>query len=579
MTLKELINFIQNDKIISILMIFVIVLIGTLLYYNLNVNIDDNQNQLMTELFTTESVKEICDDWNTFSDPENYNAETWYKVPRMNRFMRKEIAYDNYSIFLKNLLNDLLNGLERGYDKMREHLSEKGKTEKTEEDIVNMIEEWGCRSKTASQSVSSIIMDDNTIGIEPSKYQKIITYIKNNINGNKIGNGGVDSSVDQGMIDKTLTYIYFLIFAIEVDIKMLECEENLKSDNINKLFDIKNYIALKQIQSFISILLGDQRLMKMKIRRWTKWRDRPTIGKIFMNQASLGNKMHKPEHIPAYFWFRERYILKNLIYPGKGTIKTHIMSHVSELFAKPDYTNIKESIPDINKMDMGTWESPIDESIVYAIYIDVNGDAYEKDYMKEYQNDINQYCIETDNQSAYKTKLKNIKCPSEQKVGKRNGKKVIGQWKPFNSLNEYPYFIPEDHKMRIYKDGTRRNIFEDSYNKPVGAKFCRGGWTSKTGEGWYKNVCEEAGGVMMKMDTRKGPYMCSIGGDYLISDNGRCGPKGDYKKCPQGEWCSQYGWCGNTKKYAYSNRKNRAFDGDNPSLQTQQNNQTNDTND
>lgn len=500
----------------------------------------------------------------------------------MNRFMRKEIAYDNYSIFLKNLLNDLLNGLERGYDKMREHLSEKGKTEKTEKDIVDMIEEWGCRSKTASQSVSSIIMDDNTNGIEPSKYKnkykKIIIYIKNNINGNKIGNEGIDTSVDQGMIDHTLTYIYFLIFAIEVDIKMLECEENLKSDNINKLFDIKNYIALKQIQWFISKLLRDQRLMERKDRP-TKWMDRPIIGKFFVNQASLGNKMHKQEHIPAYFWFRERYILKNLISPGEITITKRITRHVSNLFANSDYKNIKESIPDINKMDMGTWESSIDESIVYAIYIDVNGDAYEKDYMKEYQNDINEYCIETDNQSAYKTKLKNIKCPSEQKVGNRNGKKVIGQWVPFESLNDYPYFIPEDEKMRLYKDGTIRNIFEDSYNKPDGAKFCKGSWTDKTGEGWYKNVCEEAGGVMMKMDTGKGPYMCSIGGDYLISDNGRCGPEGDYKKCPEGKWCSQYGWCGNTENHAYSNRKNRAFDGDNPSLQTQQNSQTNDTND
>ena len=134
---------------------------------------------------------------------------------------------------------------------------------------------------------------------------------------------------------------------------------------------------------------------------------------------------------------------------------------------------------------MGTWESSIDESIVYAIYIDVNGDAYEKDYVKEYQNNIDQYCIEKDKQSAYKTNLKNIKCPSEQAVGERGGKKVIGQWEPFNELNDHPYFIPENKKNRFYKDGKKRNIFEDSYNKPVGAKFCRGGWTSKTGEGWY----------------------------------------------------------------------------------------------
>ena len=63
MKLKELVNFIKHDKIVSILTIFGVILIGTLLYYNLNVQIAVNQNQLIENF---ENEGSACDDWYEF---------------------------------------------------------------------------------------------------------------------------------------------------------------------------------------------------------------------------------------------------------------------------------------------------------------------------------------------------------------------------------------------------------------------------------------------------------------------------------------------------------------------------------
>jgi hypothetical protein len=550
MKLKELVNFIKNDKIISILIIFGVILVGTLLYYNLNVKIAANQNQLIENF---ENAAASCDDWYEFKRIYEEDTTAWYKLnidvgdQGYQRYIRKEPALNFYKENMTNHLSEILYTLvnPEGEDGQNTYVKidteMKIAKERIPEDIKTIIKDEFTGRLTGNDGLAAFIKDDVD---NNTKYTPIINMILENIN-DAHDKGLVDSSLDTNVIGDILTYIFFFIFAIETEVELYKCKQELKSNNYNQIHNIHKYVSIMEIKKMIDELLNDLGL----------------IEQLFMNQANLkignGPNMFTTEQAPPAFWFNTELNntpIDDLLNPVQDTFvsnaETHISTILSNIIPLDDdshYKHISDSIPDVNKIEMGPWESNVNDSVVYSAYM--SPDAAGTGDIKDYITNIDDYCVQQQTLSAYTSQLDSISCPPGDATGYRlnwNTKRYErynGKWEPFNTYNVHPDTLSDDKKMRFYKGGKRKNIFEDSRVKPVGAKFCRGGWSTATSEYWYKAKCEAAGGKMLDVDPWRGPYMCAIGGDYPETIDGKCGPNNGYKKCKAGEYCSGTGIC------------------------------------
>jgi hypothetical protein len=282
MKLKELVNFIKNDKIISILMIFVVVLIGTLLYYNLNVKIDANQTQLMAETFTSTTM---CEDYGNFLD--EYTPELYYKTKSTDpirylnksaitaRFNKKKNKPLYYNI---NWINSIIK--RGGFDKLQEDSKKsivpQGQGVQTDAGFVkNVIR------KKLKKEIEQIFNDSNAYTNKNFKTGRMmLNYILNETlyTPNKLPRDQPTTydhllleiarlNITQAEADQRptlgneyisnpqllMTNVYLLVFLIKLDFQRRKRENNITTNKSvpHIINNTRNYIYLNRIYNTI----------------------------------------------------------------------------------------------------------------------------------------------------------------------------------------------------------------------------------------------------------------------------------------------------------------------------------------
>lgn len=255
MKLKELVNFIKNDKIISILMIFVVVLIGTLLYYNLNVKIDANQTQLMAETFTS-TTNEMCDNYISFLD--EYTPELYYKTQSTDpiRYLNKSTITARFNKKMKASLNyniDWINGIIKkgGFGQLEEDLTKdlypQGKGAETDTgdlDVIRKIMSTQIKQIFIDRSVNNatekMLYDilDKTLyepgappRNQPTTYDHLLQEIyRLNIKQSERRKAVTRSNESIANSPLLMTNVYLLVFLIKLDFQRRTRENNIRNN-------------------------------------------------------------------------------------------------------------------------------------------------------------------------------------------------------------------------------------------------------------------------------------------------------------------------------------------------------------
>ena len=189
------------------------------------------------------------------------------------------------------------------------------------------------------------------------------------------------------------------------------------------------------------------------------------------------------------------------------------------------------AIPNLEANDKATsWENyESGDGIVWCLYTDENTDIIEWD------KDIDEYC------KAEKEYAEEVICPDDGNPG---------GFIPFTLFNKAPDQV---RNVYYYEDkdieGLTRNMTDDE-QVGTNAKYCKASWSSEKGKSDRRDECNNYGGVFVEgLNHGKGPWVCAIGGEYKISENGKCGIQGNYTKCNPGDYCSKWGWCGTTQTH------------------------------
>ena len=159
MTLKSIVRDISNDKILSILALFSVILIGTLMYYNLSAKLlNSNMNTL--EYFEDEDYK--CQPIRElYAYPEQY---TVYEITDEEGNPKKKIIVDENEKLNQNVdmttdvLNKYLNKLNENFNfsHMRTLFTDSNITDvKIKKIIVEKLQKCGVNSDTIERNMGT----------------------------------------------------------------------------------------------------------------------------------------------------------------------------------------------------------------------------------------------------------------------------------------------------------------------------------------------------------------------------------------------------------------------------------------
>lgn len=120
MTLKSIVRAISNDKVLSILALFSVILIGTLLYYNLSARLLNNNSRTL-ENFQDNNENDICEyireleDRKSNENQENFETYdmkdatgTTYEVLIIDKEAKEEQIMTYIKTYLTNYVNELI---------------------------------------------------------------------------------------------------------------------------------------------------------------------------------------------------------------------------------------------------------------------------------------------------------------------------------------------------------------------------------------------------------------------------------------------------------------------------------------
>ena len=231
MTLKSIVRAISNDKILSILALFSVILIGTLMYYNLSAKLlNSNMNTL--EYFEDEDYK--CQPMRElYAYPEQY---TVYEITDEEGNPKKKIIVDETEKLNKNVdmttdvLNKYLNKLNENFNfgHMRTLFADSNIMNVTEikKIIVEKVE------KLQKHGVNSDIIERNM----GTRYDRRIFNILNEfITSEKNDNDKTATPTTKYYEHKYISKLYKLILTLSVSMDLvvtgLKVQENMEKAN------------------------------------------------------------------------------------------------------------------------------------------------------------------------------------------------------------------------------------------------------------------------------------------------------------------------------------------------------------